>query len=60
MGPARARPLYDAEVAGEDAEKQLMEVERGVSVPQTDTGRRGEYPQALERTVLKELDRLTP
>ena len=29
-------------------------------VPQTDTGRRGEYPQALERTVLKELGNLTP
>ncbi len=60
MGPARARPIYDAEVAGEDAKKELMAVEGGMSVPQTDTGRRGEYPQALERTVLKELDRLTP
>jgi hypothetical protein len=26
----------------------------------TDTGRRGENPQALERTVLKELGKLTP
>ncbi len=26
----------------------------------TDTGRRGEYPKALERTVLKELGKLTP
>ena len=26
----------------------------------TDTGRRGEYPKALERTVLKELGNLTP
>ena len=26
----------------------------------TDTGRRGEYPQALEKTVLKELGKLTP
>ena len=26
----------------------------------TDTGRRGEYPQALERTVLKELGNFTP
>ena len=26
----------------------------------TDTGRRGEYPQALERTVLKELGKFTP
>ena len=26
----------------------------------TDTGRRGEYPKALERIVLKELGKLTP
>ena len=26
----------------------------------TDTGRRGEYPKALERTVVKELGNLTP
>ena len=26
----------------------------------TDTGRQGEYPKALERTVLKELGNLTP
>ena len=26
----------------------------------TDTGRRGEYPKALEKTVLKELGNLTP
>ena len=29
-------------------------------VPQTDTGRLGEKPQALERTVVKELGKLTP
>ena len=27
---------------------------------ETDTGRQGEYPKALERTVLKELGKLTP
>ena len=26
----------------------------------TDTGRQGEYPKALERTVLKELGKMTP
>jgi hypothetical protein len=26
----------------------------------TDTGRRGEYPKALERTAVKELGNLTP
>ena len=29
-------------------------------VPQTDTGRRGEYPQALERIPVKELGKITP
>ena len=35
----------------------------GTTLPirtKTDTGRRGEYPQALERTVVKELGKLTP
>ena len=31
-----------------------------VSVPQTDTGRRGEYPKALERTLAQELGKMTP
>ena len=31
-----------------------------VTVPQTDTGRRGENPKALERTLVKELGKLTP
>ena len=29
-------------------------------VPQTDTGRCGDKPQALEKTVVKELGNLTP
>ena len=29
-------------------------------VPQTDTGRQGQYPQALERTLAQELGTLTP
>src|SRR5690606_21575490 len=29
-------------------------------VPQTDTGRRAEYPQARERTPVKELGKTTP
>ena len=32
---------------------------RGVRT-KTDTGRREEYPQALERTLVKELGKLTP
>ena len=31
-----------------------------VTVPQSDTGRRGEYPKALERTPVKELGKLAP
>jgi hypothetical protein len=31
-----------------------------VTVPQTDTGRQGEYPKALETTLVKELGKLTP
>jgi hypothetical protein len=31
-----------------------------VPVPQTDTGRRGENPKVLERTVVKELGKITP
>ena len=31
-----------------------------VPVPQTDTGRRGEYPKVLERMVVKELGKMTP
>ena len=30
------------------------------SVPQTNTGGWGEYPKALERTLVKELGKLTP
>jgi hypothetical protein len=30
------------------------------TVPQTNTGRQGEYPKALERTLVKELGKLTP
>ena len=31
-----------------------------VTVPETDTGRRGEYPQVLEVTLVKELGKLAP
>ena len=30
------------------------------SVPQTDSGGRGEYPKARERTLVKELGKLAP
>ncbi len=31
-----------------------------VTVPQTDTGGWGEYPKALERTLVKELGKFAP
>ena len=31
-----------------------------VPVPQTDTGRRGENPKTRERTLVKELGKMTP
>jgi hypothetical protein len=31
-----------------------------VSVPQTDTGRRGEYPKVFELTRVKELGKMVP
>ena len=41
------------------AEKSFVRTFRGVRT-KTDTGRRGEKPQALERTLVKELGKMTP
>ena len=40
--------------------KASMESTARATVPQTDTGGRGEDPKALERTLLKELGKMTP
>ncbi len=40
-------------------EKPLSEFSE-VTVPQTDTGGRGENPKARERTLVKELGKMTP
>ena len=40
--------------------KAPVESTASVPVPQTDTGGRGEDPKALERTLLKELGKMTP
>jgi hypothetical protein len=40
--------------------KAPVELTADVTVPQTDTGGRGEYPKALERTQPKELGKMTP
>ena len=40
--------------------KASIESTTDVTVPQTNTGGRGEYPKALERTLPKELGKMTP
>ncbi len=40
--------------------RKVMEVKYLLPVPQTDTGRRGENPQASGRSVVKELGKNTP
>ncbi len=42
------------------AKKQPLSFSHGGTVPQTDTGGRGEYPQALGLTIEKELGKITP
>jgi hypothetical protein len=41
-------------------EKLRYDLIATVTVLQTDTGGRGEYPKAFERTLLKELGKMTP
>jgi hypothetical protein len=53
---ACAHKLDDPQLPG----KAPVELTAGVTVPQTDTGGRGEDPKALERTLLKELGKMTP
>ena len=42
----------------ESQEKPMLD--KAVARTKTDTGRRDEYSQALERTLVKELGKLTP
>src|SRR3954453_6973886 len=57
-GFARSRPFCCRSLWREGREKcrSYDTVDR----TKTDTGRRGEYPKALERTAVKELGNLTP
>ena len=43
-----------------DFQEKLLSISLQLTVPQTDTGGRAEYAQALERTREKELGKLTP
>jgi hypothetical protein len=40
--------------------KVPVELNTLVTVPQTDSGGRGEYPKALERSLSKELGKMAP
>jgi hypothetical protein len=50
---------YDPKVLGKRAKKSRCRTSI-VPVLETDTGRRDEYSQALERTLVKELCKLAP
>ena len=52
----RAHELSDPKLP----RKASVELIAVVTVPQTDSGGRGEYPKALERTLLKELGKMPP
>ena len=55
-GDEAARPqVDDPMLPGKAARGATLE-----SVPQTDSGGRGENPEALERTLVKELGKLPP
>ena len=40
--------------------RKASSVNYTLPVPQTDTGSRGEYPKVSERTLVKELGKMTP
>ena len=53
---ACAHKLDDSQLS----RKAPVESTANVTVPQTDTGGRGEYPKALERSLSKELGKMAP
>ncbi len=53
-----SRPIGCRSLWRENREKLMAD--KTAARTKTDTGRRGEYPQALERTAVKELGNLTP
>jgi hypothetical protein len=57
-GPARARAFCSRSLGREGREERTGD--DAFVRTKTDTGRRGEYPKALERTVVKELGKFTP
>ena len=57
----RRRPLSGRELSDPMLTRKAPEdITAVVTVPETDSGGRGEYPKALERTHPKELGKLLP
>jgi hypothetical protein len=55
-----SRPYGQKQLTLRFQEKPRIQWSHVVPVPQTDSGGRGENPQALERTLAKELGKLPP
>ena len=53
-------PRCNAELSDSRLPRKATEGACRLSVPQTDSGGREEYSKALERTLVKELGKLTP
>ena len=51
---------FEREVADTLLPRKATKLQLHTTVPQTDTGARDEYSKALERTLEKELGKLTP
>ena len=57
MGTSSARR---GELVQPRCQEKPLGSRRPVPVPETDTGRQGEYPKARERTLAKELGKMAP
>ena len=49
-----------AKLVTSHCQEKLLAFKHTLPVPQTDTGSRGEYPKVSERTLVKELGKMTP
>ena len=49
-----------AKLVTSHSQEKLLAFKHTLPVPQTDTGSRGEQPQVSERTLVKELGKMTP
>ena len=56
----RPKALLEAELSDSMLPRKAAGRVIRPTVPETDTGRQGEHPKARERTLVKELGKLTP